>query len=114
MTEDHPKPTRSQNLAFLALLCIIFFERSTFYGMVSIIAIHLRNIHYPNPSAATGIISASVYGLAFLGGIVGDRVSYRLSALMGSVIALIAYTCLFLNASFLDLGATSRLRYRSV
>lgn len=95
-----PKPTRSQNLAFLALLCIIFFERSTFYGMVSIIAIHLRNIHYPNPSTATGIISASVYGLAFLGGIVGDKISYRLSALIGSVVALTAYTCLFLNASF--------------
>jgi len=100
VTDDHPQPTYAQNLAFLTLLIIIFFERSTFYGMVSIIAIHLKNTHHPNPSTSTGIISASVYGLAFLGGVLGDRVSYRLSALVGSIFALAAYTCLLLGTAF--------------
>jgi len=100
--EDNPKakPSYAQNLAFLTLLIIILFERSTFYGMMSIIAVHLRNIHHPNPSSASGIISATVYGLAFIGGLFGDRVSYRLSALLGSILAFSAYLALFLNMSF--------------
>lgn len=100
-----PVPPSSPGLrasaAYRRLLGVIFAERSGFYALMAVLAQHLRYSGHPDPAGAVGQLSASVYGFAFAGGLVGDRVSYRVAALAGGVASTAAYALLWAGAPFL-------------
>lgn len=78
-------------VAYRRLLAVITPERAAFYGVMAVLAKHLQQRGEADPAGAVAKFAAAVYGSTFLGGLVGDRCGYRLSALAGSGLCLAGY-----------------------